>query len=99
MAVNYTEIDIAIIAGLVRYKELHVETGGFLRAVLENDLTEAVGRASENNLRTIDSIVSYVYMEMPSECWGNKAKVRAWLDARHEGATPSDGETDEPPIG
>lgn len=52
--------------------------GGFVSAVLSNDLMEAFGRADEHNIAAMRHICSFVYNEMPSECWGNPAKVRAW---------------------
>jgi hypothetical protein len=66
-------------ASLDRYAEEHVETGGFLKAVLENDCCEAVCRADEFNFQFLPVIVRYVYNELPSPCWGNKEKVAAWL--------------------
>lgn len=62
-----------------RYAEHHTPTGSFLKAVLENDLAAAVGRADEDNLRDIKEIVQYVYWEIPSPCWGNPEKVKKWL--------------------
>ncbi len=53
--------------------------GGFLRAVLENDLAGAFGRADDDNRRAMHDIVCYVYNELPSQCWGSPAKVAAWL--------------------
>ena len=54
-------------------------TGGFLRAVLENNLSESLGRADEENRRCIFQIVSYIYNELPAPCWGSKEKVEDWL--------------------
>lgn len=56
--------------------------GDFLQAILRNDLTEAQGRADEYNKLTLDNIVSHVYNELPSECWGSKDKVESW--AKHK---------------
>lgn len=54
--------------------------GGFLEAVLENNLVAAMSRADDENLRTLPAVVAYVYNELPSLCWGNPAKVKAWPD-------------------
>jgi hypothetical protein len=55
------------------------EHGGFLTAVLRNDLVEAVGRADDQNLHIIPAIVAYLYNEAPSRCWGSPERVDAWL--------------------
>lgn len=69
----------ALRASLDRYANDRVETGGFLRAILENDLCEAVCRADEINFQFLPVIVRYVYNELPAPCWGSKEKVAAWL--------------------
>ena len=50
-----------------------------MRAVLENNLTEALGRADDTNQRTIKEIVSFIYSCLPSNCWGSREKVEKWL--------------------
>lgn len=62
-----------------RYVEDRRPTGGFLRAVLENDLVKAVGRADTGALWNLKSIVNYIYNEIPGDCWGDKSKVKKWL--------------------
>lgn len=69
-----------LIGALKRYAENHVETGGFLRAVLENDLAKSFARADDENGRNLHEIVKYVWNVLPSYCWGSKEKVEAWLD-------------------
>lgn len=64
---------------LRRYADNKISTGGFLQAVLENDLKEAMGRADIEARENLFDIVSYCYNELPSGCWGNKEKVAAWL--------------------
>ena len=64
---------------LERYVDDHIEPGGFLRAVLENDLRESFGRADEGNRLELFNIVMYIYSELPAICWGSKKKVDGWL--------------------
>lgn len=45
--------------GLKRYVEHHTPTGGFLRAVLENDLREACARADDENVKVIPIYVCW----------------------------------------
>lgn len=71
-------------ASLQRYAEQRIETGRFLRAVLENDLSEAVCRADHFNFPLLPVIVRYVYNELPAPCWGSKEKVSDWLKKANE---------------
>ena len=64
---------------LKRYVEHHISPGSFLRAVLENDLMEAMGRADYENSQILKEICQYVYSEIPLVCWGSKEKVENWL--------------------
>ena len=54
------------------------ETGGFVRAVLCNDLSAAVAHADSESLAALPEIVRYVYNDLPSKCWGSQDKVAAW---------------------
>ncbi len=76
---NYSVIKEGTINSIRRYVSEGIPTGDFLFAVLTNNLFEAVGRADEDNLRTLPEICCYVYNEIPSLCWGNKEKVTEWL--------------------
>jgi hypothetical protein len=69
-------------ASLDRYADEGVPTGGFLQAVLSNDLMDAFGRADEGNRADLFEICSYVYNEMPAPCHGSPERVKAWLLAQ-----------------
>ena len=58
-----------------------VEPGGFVRAVLENNLCGAFGRADVENRRDIFEIVSYVHNNIPAGCNGSPEKVENWMKA------------------
>ena len=77
---DYLTIKQSTIDALTRYAEKGVPTGGFLRAVLTNNFSEAVGRADDYNRQTLYAIHLFVYNEMPADCWGSVAKVKAWID-------------------
>ena len=81
---EYSEIRPIILESLRRYADHHLETGGFLKALLSNDLTETVGRADEGNIKVLDKIIMYCYNEIPSECWGTPKRVEAWLKLREK---------------
>jgi hypothetical protein len=59
----------------------HPFVGDFLRAVLSNNLMEAVGRADGYNIRTLPAICSYVYNELPSNCHGSPEIVTLWSES------------------
>lgn len=77
--VDYSLLRSDVIESLQRYAVSHIETGGFLRAVLENNLSEACGRADEDNIKTLFHIVAYIYNELPLSCWGTPDRVERWL--------------------
>lgn len=66
--------------GLLSYIEQHTEPGGFLRAILENDLLRACDRADHTNLWLLPVYVSYLYSCVPGGCWGSPEKVAKWLE-------------------
>lgn len=64
-----------------RYVDQRIPTGGFLGAVLENDLLQgAFGSADDRNRRDLFDIVRYCRWEIPGDCWGSPEKVTAWLN-------------------
>lgn len=76
------------IQGLIdSYVKFRREPGGFVRAVLENDLAMAVGRADHTSYAHLREIVSYVHWEVPSGCHGSPEKVQKWLDRGRGEAT------------
>ena len=54
--------------------------GGFLYALLSNDLESAASRADPYNKITLVPLVFYVMNCLPAECHGSEAKVDAWLE-------------------
>lgn len=78
------EIRPIMMYSLRRYIEDHAPVGYFLTRVLENNLSEAVGAADEENLKNLPAFVGYLYNEAPSQCWGSPEKVKAWLEPEDE---------------
>lgn len=71
-----------IFESLTRYLEDRIETGGFLRAVLENDLAGAINRTTEHLITrgvVLTDLVSLLQGWAPSNAWGSKEAVAAWL--------------------
>jgi hypothetical protein len=67
-----------------RYILHGIEPGHFLTAVITNNLTEAVARADDENMRNIPAFVAYFYNEAPRDCWGSEAKMNMWITQKAE---------------
>ena len=78
MTTQYAGIPVNIVAGLDRYVHHGLDTGGFLHAVLCNDLFGAVARADSESLLALPEIVRYIFNDLPNGCWGSEEKVAAW---------------------
>lgn len=68
-----------MIAGIRAYVEEHRSVGHFLQSIICNNLSDAVNRADEENLRNLPAYVGYFYNEAPSSCWGSRKKMEKWL--------------------
>ena len=77
--VNGVEIPRAVRRSIDYYAQQRVQPGGFVRAVLENDLLAAVQRADSTSAAALPVIVDYVYFNLPAQCYGSPAKVAKWL--------------------
>lgn len=83
------EVDPLLKEGLDRYFYDRIETGGFLRAVLENDLQKAIGLAHPlMPLRQMKALVTAIYTYAPAEAWGSQQAVDNWLAGRNDGFIP-----------
>jgi hypothetical protein len=69
---------------LENYVAHRIEPGGFLFAVLTNNLLVAVERADETNLRLLPQWVRLLDNYVPTECWGSDDRVEAWLQCEEE---------------
>jgi len=63
---------------LWRWIERGTTPGGFLTAVLCNDLTKAVDKADDRNVELIPNYVKLLYNHAPADCWGSEDKVGNW---------------------
>ncbi len=78
----YEIIDEAILDGLCRFAVDGIRPGGFLSAVLENDLFESMKRADAENFAALRELMIFVHQELPAPCWGSRKKVAKWIDER-----------------
>ena len=81
---DYDLLPEHIRGGMKLYLEDHVEPGGFLRAVLENDLVGAFGKADNINRAWMFDIVTFIYNEVPASCWGSREAVEKWLEGEEK---------------
>lgn len=58
--------------------ERGISPGSFGRAILDNDLAGACGKADTINQNHIFSTVAWFYNFAPSSCWGSREKTEAW---------------------
>jgi hypothetical protein len=85
MTRDYTEgleagVPQRTIDSLRRYIEDRIQPGGFLLAVLTNNLVASFMRADEGNCIALKDIVAWVYHQAPSTCWGSREAVHEWLN-------------------
>jgi hypothetical protein len=62
------------------YAQERLQPGGFLTAVLSNDLFLAVDRADYENFQALSAIVVYIYNRLPRAAWGSPERVSTWLE-------------------
>jgi hypothetical protein len=54
--------------------------GGFLQAVICNNLKEAVSRADDVNVKVLPNYVMFLYNYVPDTCWGSSEAMKAWKE-------------------
>jgi hypothetical protein len=84
MNTEYLDAPVHILDSINRYVEHGFEPGSFLTAVLSNDLAGAFNAADSDAEAGLRDIVKYIHWEIPSLCWGSRAKVEAWLEEEYE---------------
>ena len=59
-----------------------IEPGGFLKAVLCNDLFRAMASADLTNMKGLPATVSFIYNKLPQQAWGSEKKMWDWMNKR-----------------
>ena len=75
---EYAKIPSNTKDALVRYVERRIIPGGFLQAVLQNDLFAAVGYADQENLTHLRLIVQYVFNHIPTRFYGSRETLEEY---------------------
>lgn len=68
-----------LIEGLILYRDEIIKPGGYLTAILENNLFDAVGKGDTVNLLVLKELCVYIYHELPGDIWGSKEIVEKYL--------------------
>jgi len=80
--VNYNRLPRGLVGGMKRYLEDGIIPGSFLRAVLENNLSESFAQADLENRARMHDIVMFLYNDIPMDAWGSPEKVQKWAEER-----------------
>lgn len=75
---DYSRLPSHLRPGLERWIREATPVGGFLSALLCNDLSRAVALADHQSLYALPVLVSWLTNRAPSPCWGSPAAVAEW---------------------
>jgi hypothetical protein len=75
--------NLRMVESVRNYLEHGVPPGGFLTALLCNDLCEVCRQADDDNRCLLFATVSWFYNEAPPFSWGDAQRVKDWIVA-HE---------------
>ena len=75
---DYTGLPERFQHGLKLWVEGGLLPGGFLTAVLRNDLSQAVMRADSESLLLIRHVVQWLTAHAPGPSWGSTGAVQDW---------------------
>ena len=79
-ALEGTKIPDYMWTKLINYIVEGVPTGGFLHAILSNDLKRACNAADEANQLAIYDYVFFLHNNAPAACWGSPERVANWME-------------------
>lgn len=79
MTLPYEKLPAGVRMPLKLYIEDGIHPGGFLEAVLCNNLINAVHHGSRENLEKLPDIVKWLYLCAPSICWRDEKKFSEWI--------------------
>ena len=68
-----------MVEAIYNYVELGIPPGGFLTAVLSNDLMGALGKADDQNMVSLPAWGRLLYNHIPGAAYGSVKAVNDWL--------------------
>ena len=87
---NPAMVKQSMIESLKDYVANGTPKGGFLTAVLCNDLYDAAARADDENFETLAHVTGWCYNNIPRIAFGSEAKYIRWLEV-HERMRDKEG--------
>ena len=78
MIIPYSKLPAGVQSPMQQYIRYGLHPGGFLYAVIVNDLRRAVEYGSAENLKTLPDIVQWLIEHAPAECHGSPGLVEMW---------------------
>ncbi len=66
--------------GIIEYVMIGREPGGFLTSLLSNDLVGTYQKADPENTRFLREWIKWMWLAIPSVCWGSRKEVRKWRE-------------------
>jgi hypothetical protein len=85
---SYTRLPVHMQEAARLWVEYAASPGRFLFAVLNNNLVNAFNCADEKNLAEMRAWVSWLYNDIPGDCWGSKEKITAWKGTKPNSRRP-----------
>lgn len=79
-----TDLPPGIEEALQRYIDHALNPGGFLSAILRNNLSLAVFTASRDMRGRIGDIVFWLWENAPHACWGSEESIERWTEQNRE---------------
>lgn len=76
--IDYEKLPEILRLGVKRYVERGVLPGDFLRAVIQNNLQDAVCHAGPEILPLLKDIVLFFHWEVPGPCWKSEKAMTEW---------------------
>jgi len=79
---EYKDIPQGVYDSMVRYVVNHLLPGSFLKAVIENDLMQAIAYADDDSLRSMRAISKFFWNHTPNDCWGSTERFKAHIESK-----------------
>ena len=70
------------ISAIDRFQNHKLCPGHFLRAVLSNDLMDAVNYGDKESLENLPDIARHIFSRVPANIYGSRERVAAHLQSR-----------------
>ena len=78
-ALDQNDIPEHMHGGIFRYLTNGVSPGGFLTAVICNNLHDAVRKADDVNIDLLPAYVNFFHNNAPVACWRSRSAFDGWM--------------------